>query len=490
MSLEHIINNPYRVLGVLSNSPLKERVGNQNRLAAFAKVGKETSLPYDFIAIIGEKPVRTAESIASATTSINLDKNQLKYALFWFIKGSSIDEIAIKHLQAGNIDKAKELFEKHETFSSLINLGIIAFLNNDIPTGFNYISKVIHNNVYRENLLETLGITNLVISEEELAEIYISELLKEVSPTNLLSEISNAIDKEIIERIALDDPISKINAAIAIAKSAEKNNPDAQLEAGITLMNSTKSALKQVKDIAGASSPQYQIVADNVAKNILQCSINYYNNASDMDIESPRKAMVLQSYVLTIAVGQLTKDRCKENYDILKQAVDNMPPAEVAVEARKVKEALRNVCQLPDEISHAVTLIDNTEPLLQSIKSKLGENNAFYLSLSTQVVGKALNNIIEEVNQALVKIDRFSRSSILNARVTIMHAFNAIKSLDSFDMEYEFKTKHYYPNRASLEEMYDNCTVSTSNSSSSHSSNAGCWISIIIAIIIFLLRNL
>ena len=35
-----IINNPYRQLGVYSNSPIKERVANHNRLKAFLKVGQ------------------------------------------------------------------------------------------------------------------------------------------------------------------------------------------------------------------------------------------------------------------------------------------------------------------------------------------------------------------------------------------------------------------------------------------------------------------
>ena len=58
--------------------------------------------------------------------------------------------------------------------------------------------------------------------------------------------------------------------------------------------------------------------------------------------------MPLQAYALQIAIGQLTKDRCQENYDILKKAVDDMPPAEVAIETRKVKEELL----LPSDISY------------------------------------------------------------------------------------------------------------------------------------------
>lgn len=460
-------------------------MGNQNRLAAFAKVGKEVAFPNDFATILTDKPIRTPDSIAAANTAINLDKDQLKYALFWFISGSPMDDIALRHLQAGNREKAEEIFQKKETYSSLINSGVLAFIYGNTVTGFDNISKVIHNSTYCAELLQALGIANLQLSEDDLAELVIAELLKEVPASKLLSACTNATDRAIVSKSALDEPISAINSAIAVAKKADTKSPEASLAAGTKLMNSTKAPLKTVEDIAGASSPQYQMVADNVAKQVLQCGINYYNNAPDSDVESPRKAMVLQSYALSIAVGQLTKDRCKENYDILKQAVDNMPPAEVAIESRKVKEELRKFCQLPDKISHAVTLLNSTKPLLQTIKSRLGATNSFYLSLSTQVVGNALHNIIEEVNQAqnyfaaVIKAikesgidpgllnyldNEHSPAKIIDSKVkpVMRDAWKATVLMDAFDMESDFKSNRYNQNRQSLKEMCESLSISTS----------------------------
>lgn len=452
--------------------------------------------------ILTDKPVRTPETIATANTAINLDKDQLKYALFWFISCSPMDDIALKHLQAGNREKAEEIFLKKETYSSLINSAVLAFIDGNSAIGFNNISKVVHNSTYRAELLQALGIANLQLAEDDLAELIITELLKEVPASKLLSACVNATDRAIVSKSALDEPISAINSAIAVAKNADSKNPEASLAAGTKLMNSTKAPLKAVKDIAGESSPQYQMVADNVAKQVLQCGINYYNNAPDSDVESPRKAMVLQSYALSIAVGQLTKDRCKENYDILKQAVDNMPPAEVAIVARKVKEELRKFCQLPDKISHSVTLLDNTKPLLQTIKSKLGVTNSYYLSLSTQVVANALHNIIEEVNQAqnydpkaaeearrqslrnlchsldledIEDLDSYNHNLGLferereyakmrydHVKETLRRAWQAIKLIDSFDKESNFNIKQYSPNRETLKELCRQCGISTS----------------------------
>lgn len=482
--LKAITNNPYRVLGVLSNSPLKDRVGNQNRLAAFAKVGKDVSFPNDFASIIPEKPIRTSESISSANVALNLDKNQLKHALIWFINGSPIDDIALKHIQVGNMDKARELFEKKEIFSSLINIGVLNLVSGNYTLGFSSIFMVIHNNEHRSALLKALGIENLTMTEDEIAAMFIEEMLKEIPASTLLSAASNPNDKALISTTALDEPISAINAAVAAAKSVKSKDADANLQAGTKLMNSTKSALKQVKDVAGATSPQYQMAADNVAKAVLQCGINYYNNAPDSDVESPRKAMVLQAYALQIAVGQLTKQRCKENHDILKKAVDNMPPAEVSIEARKVKDELRKFCSLPDKIEYSINLLNATRPLLQTIMSKIGATNAFYLSLSTQVVSNALHNLIEEVNQAqnylstIVGVakkagldpamlnylgDEHSPAKIIDNKLkpVLRQAWKATTIMDAFDMEADFKTNRYNQNRRSLKEMCDSLHIST-----------------------------
>lgn len=480
MSLHIVSQNPYRILGVLSNSPLKERVGNQNRLAAFAKVGKEVSFANDFVTILTDKPVRTPESIAVAHTAINLDKDQLKYAFFWFIRGSSLDVIALKHLQTGNREKAVEIFQKKETYSSLINLGVLAFIEGNITVGFSNISKVVHNSTYRAELLQTLGLANLQLSEDNLANLMIAELLKELPASTLLTACTNSTDRAIVSHAALNEPISTIDSAIAVAKNADTKNPEASLAAGTKLMNSTKSALAQIKNIAGVSSPQYKMAADNLAKQILQCGINYYNNATEDDLESPRKAMVLQSYALSIAVGQLIKDRCQENYDILKQAVDSMPPVEVTSETRKVKDELRKFCQLPDKIEYSINLLNATKPLLQTIKSKLGANNSFYLSLSTQVVGNALHNLIQEVNFAQTKFGAMVEacktrainpaivgSSLLSSINTVLReAWRATTIMDSFDMESDFRHNRYYPNRKSLKEMCDDLDISTDFSSS------------------------
>lgn len=91
-------NNPYRLLGVYSNSPAKERLANHNRMKAFLKVGKPVSFPLDLPSYLGLIN-RTDASVADAEAKLTLPKDQILYAQFWFIKATpvcrSVEDIEI-----------------------------------------------------------------------------------------------------------------------------------------------------------------------------------------------------------------------------------------------------------------------------------------------------------------------------------------------------------------------------------------------------------
>ena len=115
-----IENNPYRQLGIYSNSPVKERVANSNRLKAFLKVGKQVDFPLDLTQYL-LPIIRTSESVAQAEACLALPNEQLKYAQFWFVKATPLDDIAFNHLFAGNMEGAVEIWSKRDNASSLQN---------------------------------------------------------------------------------------------------------------------------------------------------------------------------------------------------------------------------------------------------------------------------------------------------------------------------------------------------------------------------------
>lgn len=217
---------------------------------------------------------------------------------------------------------------------------------------------------------------------------------------------------------------------------------------------------------------QYQMIADKLGLEILQCGIDYYNQSEERD--AAHKAMRLQKYAQSIVVGKMAKDRCNENVEILNKIIAKLPPAEVFDEDRAIKEELHKYCQLPDKICHAITLLNNTRPYLQAIKTKLGVSNKYYLELSTQVINNALYNIIEEVNAAQKDNDSLGIKSqfenpllellkLTTIEKALKSAWEATLIMDTFDMEANFKENRYNPNRSTLENLCNQLGVPTSN---------------------------
>ena len=140
-------NNPYRLLGVYSNSPTKERLANHNRMKAFLKVGKSVSFPLDLPSYFGLIN-RTDASVADAEAKLTLPKDQILYAQFWFIKMTPLDEVAFNHLFAGEIDKAEEIWQKRECLSALQNRIVCALIRNRYESAIKCAEVLYGNTLY------------------------------------------------------------------------------------------------------------------------------------------------------------------------------------------------------------------------------------------------------------------------------------------------------------------------------------------------------
>lgn len=462
-------NNPYRLLGVYSNSPTKERLANHNRMKAFLKVGKSVSFPLDMPQYLSSIN-RTEASVADAEAKLTLPKDQILYAQFWFIKTTPLDEVAFNHLFAGEIKKAEEIWQKRECLSALQNLIVCALIRNKYDFAIEYAEDLYGNTQYLNQFVSTIIGTGGNFDVSSLAFSFLDILCDEISASKLLHFITNSSWKEHIGEKAVKPLVDSIQEAINIAQKTKEKGSNARLNAGEELRKKTRNAILQLKGFLSTEDLQYQMIADKLGLEILQCAIDYFNDSEEPD--AAHKAMSLLRYAKSIVVGQMAKDRCKENVDILQRIIDNLPPSEVSEEDRAIHEELRKFCSLPDKICHAVTLLNNTKPYIQSIKRKLGVSNAYYLKISTKIVGNALSNVIAEVNEAqsIFSADKDDPNAALAAALGITHvksvleeAWKATKIMDGFDMESEYKNGRYNENRSILKELCEQLGVSTSN---------------------------
>ena len=523
-----INNNPYRQLGVYSTSPQREVVANQGKMKAFLKVGRPVTFPLDLNGLLPDV-LRTEQSVADAISKLTLPTEQLRYAQFWFSKCTQLDKIACGKLTSGDIAGAVEIWNKKATASSLQNLLLCALIQNQLKNAISY-AQTLYSSYNNEFVKMILG-DNALATSDNLAHDFLNVMCEEFNPNQFLCYITNSEWKEYVGSKSTKPIIDKLASAIDLCKSSKGKGATARLNAGTKLMDDTKADLAQLKQFVSTSDLQYQMIADKLGLEILQCGIDYYNDSDAA--EAAHKAMVLQKYAQSIVVGKMAKDRCKENVDILTKIIAELPPTDVFAEDKAIKGKLVNISKQANTISNAVSLLNGTRDDLVSIKNKLGASSAYYLKLSTIVVNCALGFVIEEVNRAQSKIISFedfqsqmyedpifgsilgrrsssysslytsSRyglggldSSTYNAWVKLHNsqvdsfknvaqsAWNAIKLMDKFDLEADFKTKRYDENRRILKGLCDKLGISTSTWSGGSGSGSGCMV--VIAIVVTL----
>lgn len=436
-----ITNNPFRILGVYSNSPKKDMLSNLNKMKAFTKVGKSVSFPLDLPSFL--PPVtRDEASIATAQSAIERPADQIKHSLFWFMKDSSIDDIAFNHLTSGNMAQAKDIWSKKLCVSSLVNTMVCAMIENDATAIAINADNLFQN--YSNDFCD--AISDVVkLSSVQLTDLFVEALIAEGSINVMTLSGINGTSKDwqqVVNGYLVNPLKEKITAEIAEAKKA--SSPLAYYNAGIKLKESTKEPLSKLKELLGINDMEYQMIADKLAQAILQCGINYYNDTDDDD--APERAMVLQSYALSIAVGQMVKDRCKENVDILKRIG---PGHKVQKELTRIAQQLKRfdagssskysgtTAALLASISGSHTLyeieslIDNCKPDLASMRTKLGSNNDMYLKISSAVANTAINALVEVINKAQTMAQFSSdKSSLKSSVATAVAIMSKISSLD------------------------------------------------------------
>lgn len=442
--LRLVAENPFRVLGVYANARPADIVSNCDEMEAYLSINQSVHFDLDFDNLM-PKVKRTSQTVEQAKIKTNLPKDKLKHSFFWFFKNSTSSH-AETHLKNGDLENANSVFEIDDSFSSYINTAIVAFLKGDYSIAVRNITTLIHDeeNNYRDDFVNAVCGKTFQISEDELAHLFIDALLEEITVSKLTSVFQefgvSSEDDNYLKEKAVAEPIAYINKEIAKAKSVGRDADD-NYEAGLALMENTKTNLRKIKGLLDADDMQYQIVADDLAETILQCGINYYNGSDDDD--DIEKALVLQEYACKIAVGSITKERCDKNVEILK---------------RKRKEKLIEddlaylVSQLEtfrgksESIYAAKTLVNNCAPHLQNIK-KQGIND-LYIKLSSAVANNALGMIVSVVND----IQRNS-SSIDSIQSTIESAMSAMAIIGKLDMTSDERS-HFTQNKETLQHIY------------------------------------
>ena len=329
--------NPFRVLGVLTNDSVRIIEKNISKFKAYAKLDKNVDSNYDFNFLNFQKINRDVSSLSKSQNILLIDNDKLKHSLFWFINHNTYDNIALENLLKGDVKKAMDIWRKcinnksisKNNFSIYNNLSTLLFLirlddsksdifskskesKKDIKEAIKLKYELISSK-YLINYKEALNVENSDLTVSRLKEFFsntILNILKTNYDNSELVDLFNNLDDQISNSLSsnlIKDSIENIKANINSTNDSLEEDHKRGIDLGKKLIKSTFKDIKNIKDIVGVDNYEYQIITDQLANQIIQCGILYYNKTfDDQDYLSSYK------YALSISFSEKTKKRAKD----------------------------------------------------------------------------------------------------------------------------------------------------------------------------------
>jgi len=442
-----IINqNPFRILGlsvIASERDIQRQITKTKR---FAEVGKEVLFDADFL-FFGDLK-RDVASVSKASSAIQQPVNRLLHSLFWFWNANHIDAAAFENLTKGNTDKAIEIWEKvvkdgevsSKNFSCLFNLKSLyiaqSLKDNSIDSSL-FIKGVLLAGTFlnHEDLaLFTKQITgeHVKISSEEIEIKYITSLYSAIKPflgeskgisTDAFLSSFETFSKKARQHISAKftgDPIKKIEGQISTASEFREKNPIEAFSFGETLYKNTKIELESLSKILGQSDLKYQMLANKLANEILQCGIDFFNKIredGDETDEDGKNLLKLCKYANAVASEGQTKSRIEETIEFIddwlkdasRSVIDALNKAIEIYESwdteirKNIMHTSGPTSHISNENNHKPSLVFPAKDLLDKAKKALPQlskelENDEFLSFYDQIVQVIIALAVKYVN--------------------------------------------------------------------------------------------
>ncbi|OJX30085.1 hypothetical protein [Chryseobacterium indologenes] len=352
--MKSVINNPYRIAGILANSSEKDILKQKSKVKRFSEVGKEISSEYDFPFLSSLQ--RSSTIIDKAFSDIEQNQNKVFYSLFWFLNLNPIDNTAIQHLISGNKEKASEIWEKlsnekevnsknYSAFNNISTLYLSGHSKEDLKRGITTKIKLIESENFKD-FVHIVADETFSIDTPKQIELLIDELLAQfkgkysTSETMELFSNCNGTTQKYLSKKFTEEPIHKIETQIEQCTKKRTKDKINVYKCATDLYSNTKSELTLLKSIVGNANLQYKMLADNVAKEILQCSVDYFNESQKQEKSNNylEEAMKLAKLAESIAVNDATKNKVKENISTL-EGMKDREISEIVMFLNSVKEA-------------------------------------------------------------------------------------------------------------------------------------------------------
>lgn len=422
-----ILNNPYRTIGLLVGSTAAQQNRQINRLRKFIEAEQEPEADFSF-PVFGELN-RTVETIDSAASKLNLDADRMLASLFWLYSGNSItDEPAFDSIKEGDVEAAIDIWRKlainseSESFNPVTKRNASAFSNlstlylnqygvdeETVQLKLLFIESDFFNDLVKKATDETFK-----ISQKEAQLLFLKNIVKTdgVDTAEFIDAIIDIefLAKEDFLKSLVQTPISEIEKKVEESKSKRNEIKSNGLSSGNELYKKTKEDLELVKNILGADNVKYSFIADKLANEILQGSIDYFNECQKKEISTDyiEPSMKLAKLAGTIALGRLVRERINDSIETFEEMID----AEISIAItllKSVKSAFdENKIKITEQArQQEATLVWDHQSIDWNKVNRLIENSLDW--------GKVVELIEESIPQKnIIKIKQVKNITKLN----------------------------------------------------------------------------
>lgn len=491
--MKSILNNPYRIAGVLTNATAKDIQSRKAKIQAFARVGKSITSEYDFSFL---QPVnRSEESISKAFSQIEQNTDKVKNALFWFVSINPVDATAIQHLISGNKEKAIEIWDKltnekdvaPKNFSAFNNIGTLYLLEDSkqkIKQGITAKIKLIESESFQD-FVHTVADETFSIDKNKQIEILIDELLtqfkKKFSTAETMELFSNCngTTQKYLSKKFTEEPIHKIETHTEKCTNKRVKNKINAFKYAIDLYSNTKNELTLLKSIVGSTNLQYKMLADNIAKEILQCSVDYFNESQEQEKSGNylEEAMKLAKLAESVAVNDATKNKVKENIGTLEGMKDRELNQAIDI-LKSIKQAFQtNEAKITKEV----------------LEMPMGYNQSINWSKVNQMIANSLdwNKVVELIRETipLRSVEKIKNSDKQIKITEYKSLVDFILEKLNYSQKGQVKYLCYWKTISTTAPIPSRPTNTYKPTSSSSSNNDGCapWVYWVVGIIIFII---
>ena len=379
--------NPYRVLGVYGNATSKEVQKNLSRIAAFAKVGRTEEFYTDFKVAFRVsfqrlnagsedahfKLERDEEMVVAAQAQLHSAGDRLLHLCFWWTCATPADEAAFRKLETGDLEGAREIWNRRSNVSAVVNAMTTSWLLADMATVGAKAEELF---CTMGNELCALVDPTLRLEPEALIRRFFVALTDVGCRVETLPQGTHEVWRRLWSEYAAMPYLRAIEKEVAAAASLG-DVPAENLQAAKRLKALAVRVLPQLKKIYVDDVLAYQVQADKLAEAVLQRAIVFFNESGGG--KAVNQAMPLQQYALSIAEGEQTRQRCRKNVEILQRLLEKMPP----------KAVLPQVKTLRDEMQRANALGKNAQASLDAAKKMQSLSQRLLPEIRKASVGKA-----------------------------------------------------------------------------------------------------